>query len=70
MAHHFRLYKIFSSIDEVVKPYEIARRLSNGEVVAELNRELGEPQGDEISNDEALEYIKQNHVEPPTEELF
>jgi hypothetical protein len=69
MEAHSRLYKIFTSIDEVVAPYEVARQLSNGEVVAELNRELGEPQGDEISNDEALEYIKNNHVEPNIEEF-
>lgn len=62
-----RLYEIFSSIEEVVAPYEIARQLSNGEIVAELNRELGEAQGDEITNDEALEYIKNNHVEPEIE---
>jgi hypothetical protein len=67
MEAHSRLYKIFSSIDEVKTPYEVARQLSNGDVVAELNRELGEPQGDEITNDEALEYIKQNHVEPDLE---
>ena len=59
-----RLYKIFPSIDEVEPRYEVARQLSNGEVMAELNRELGEPQGDEITNDEALEYIKAHHVEP------
>jgi hypothetical protein len=58
-----RLYKIFSSIDEVVAPYEVARQLSNGEVVAELNRELGEPQGNDLTNNEALEYIKNNHIE-------
>jgi hypothetical protein len=59
-----RLYKIFTSIEEVQPPYEVARLLSNGDVVAELNRELGEPQGNEISNDEAIEYIKNNHIEP------
>jgi hypothetical protein len=64
MAALSRLYKIFTSIDEVLPPYEVARQLSNGEVVAELNRELGEPQGNEISNDEAIEYIKNNHIEP------
>jgi hypothetical protein len=58
-----RLYRIYTSIDEVLPPYEVARQLSNGEVVAELNRELGEPQGNEISNDEAIEYIKNNHIE-------
>lgn len=63
MAHHFRLYKIFTSSIEVEPPYEVARQLSNGEVVAELNRELGEPQGNDLTNDEALEYIKNNHVE-------
>jgi hypothetical protein len=64
MAALSRLYKIFTSIDEVLPPYEVARQLSNGDVVAELNRELGKPQGNEISNDEALEYIKNNHIEP------
>ena len=64
-----RLYKIFTSIEEVVPPYEVARQLSNGEVVAELNREIGEPQGGDLTNDEALEYIKQNHVEPDLEEF-
>ena len=64
-----RLYKIFSSVDEVKPPYEVARQLSNGEVVAELNREIGEPQGGNLTNDEALEYIKQNHVEPEIEDL-
>jgi hypothetical protein len=62
-----RLYKIFASIDEVKTPYEVARQLSNGDVVVELNRELGEPQGDNWTNDEVLEYIKAHHVEPDLE---
>lgn len=69
MEARSRLYKIFTLIDKVVEPYEVARHLSNGEVVAELNYELGEPLGDEITNDEALEYIKKNHVEPNIEEF-
>ena len=64
-----RLYKIFASIDEVEPPYEVARQLSNGEVVAELNYELGEPQGNDLTNDEVLDYIKAHHVEPNIEEL-
>jgi hypothetical protein len=64
MAALSRLYKIFTSIDEVRPPYEVARQLSNGDVVAELNRELGEPQGNDLTNDEAIEYIKNNHIEP------
>ena len=67
MAHHSRLYKIFTSIDEVVEPYEVARQLSNGDVIAEINYELGEPQGNDLTNDEALAYIKANHVEPEIE---
>jgi hypothetical protein len=58
-----RLYKIFTSVEEVKPPYEVARVLSNGDVVAELNRELGEPQGGDISNDEAIKYINLNHEE-------
>ena len=64
-----RLYKIFPSIDEVEPRYEVARQLSNGEVMAELNRELGEPQGDEFDNEYALKYIRHYHVEPNIEEL-
>ena len=67
MEAHSRLYKIFASIDEVIEPYEVARQLSNGEVMAELNYELGEPQGNDLTNDEALAYIKANHVEPEIE---
>ena len=69
MEAHSRLYKIFASIDEVEPPYEVARQLSNGHIVAELNRELGEPQGDNWTNDEVLDYIKAHHVEPNIEEL-
>lgn len=65
-----RLYKIFTSIDEVEPPYEVARQLSNGHIVAELNRELGEAEGDNWANDEVLEYIKAHHVEPELEDLI
>lgn len=67
MAAHSRLYRLFDTVEEVQPPYEVARTLSNGKIVAELNYELGAPQGGEMSLEEVQEYIKQNHTEPTEE---
>jgi hypothetical protein len=59
---HSRYYKIFDTKDEVQSPYELARELSNGKFVAELNLEIGSIIGNEMSLEQVENYIRENHI--------
>lgn len=56
-----RNYKVFQG--EVEKPYELARTLSNGDLIGKSY----ESQKDGITLQEVEKYIRENHVEPELE---
>ncbi len=60
MAHSqlVRNYKVF--IDKVIKPYELSRTLSNGDLIGKCY----DDQEDGLTRDEIDSYIKNNHIEP------
>ena len=60
MIMGYRVYKIFT--EEVQEPFVYVRTLSNGDNIGKI--ETNEPIEGTLTQDEVLNYIKLNHVEP------
>lgn len=65
VSQYHKNYWRFASVEEVTKPFEYARTLSNGIVIGRSvdAQEYG------FSKEEIDEYIKNNHEEPQIEEI-